>query len=184
MSDRDGPGRDRGPDNRPRSARPRDPLGRPLPYGSPGIERQPEGTRRTPIETLTEAQRLLESAMPFHAHEVLEDAWRAAVDADREMWRALAQLAVGITHAARGNQRGALALLRRGAAALAPYASAAPYGLDIMAIRRWAATAARTLVSEAPVHLGSPPLIPAQTRNSSGVAAGDDQVSPGDGGAP
>ena len=52
--------------------------------------------------------------MPFHAHEVLEDAWKAAPEAERELWRGLAQLAVGLTHAARGNTRGGVALLERG----------------------------------------------------------------------
>src|SRR5205814_1271490 len=115
--------RDRDEQGRARSARPRDGLGRPLPYGAPGVDRQPEGVSRTPDESLVEAQRLLTAGMPFHAHEVLEDAWKAAPEAERELWRGLAQLAVGLTHAARGNTRGGVALLERGAAALAPYAA-------------------------------------------------------------
>ncbi len=38
----------------------------------------------------------------FHAHEVLEDAWKTGPEAQRELWRGLAQLAVGLTHAAPG----------------------------------------------------------------------------------
>ncbi|MEU3714158.1 DUF309 domain-containing protein [Streptomyces catenulae] len=130
--------RDRDADGRARNARPRDGLGRPLPYGTPGVARQPEGVVRTPEATLTEAQRLLDAGMPFHAHEVLEDAWKTAAEPERALWRGLAQLAVGLTHAARANATGAVALLDRGAAALAPYADTAPYGIDTAALTAWA----------------------------------------------
>ena len=48
--------RDRDPAGRPRNARPRDELGRPLPYGTHGVPRQPEGHVRTPEQTLDEAR--------------------------------------------------------------------------------------------------------------------------------
>ncbi|MEU5211097.1 DUF309 domain-containing protein [Streptomyces sp. NPDC020742] len=130
--------RDRDEQGRARSARPRDGLGRPLPYGVPGVARQPEGVPRTPAQALAEAQRLLDAGMPFHAHEVLEDAWKAAPEAERELWRGLAQLAVGLTHAARGNAVGGGALLDRGAAAIGRYADAAPYGIDVVGLLTWA----------------------------------------------
>ncbi|MEU2184045.1 DUF309 domain-containing protein [Streptomyces thermolilacinus] len=121
--------RDRDAEGRARNARPRDGLGRPLPYGSPGMERQPEGVERSPGESLREAQRLLDAGLPFHAHEVLEDAWKACGDAgreeERELWRGLAQLAVGLTHAARGNTSGGARLLLRGADRIVPYGSRA-----------------------------------------------------------
>ena len=106
--------RDRDAEGRARNARPRDALGRPLPYGAVGEERAPEGVVRTPAQSLAEAQELLDAGRPFHAHEVLEDAWKSAPEADRQLWRGLAQLAVGLTHAARGNARGAATLLRPG----------------------------------------------------------------------
>ncbi|MER6901906.1 DUF309 domain-containing protein, partial [Amycolatopsis sp. NPDC000740] len=87
--------RDRDDQGRARNARPRDGLGRPLPYGSDGVPRQPEGVQRTPAETLAEAQHLLDAGRPFHAHEVFEDAWKATDGPERELWRGLAQLAVG-----------------------------------------------------------------------------------------
>ncbi|WP_411122036.1 DUF309 domain-containing protein [Streptomyces sp. x-19] len=130
--------RDRDEQGRARNARPRDGLGRPLPYGAPGVARQPEGVDRTPDAALAEAQRLLDAGMPFHAHEVLEDTWKAAPESERELWRGLAQLAVGLTHAARGNATGGAALLGRGAAALARYAGAAPYGIDVDGLTAWA----------------------------------------------
>ncbi|MCX4626435.1 MULTISPECIES: DUF309 domain-containing protein [unclassified Streptomyces] len=146
-------GRDRDGEGRARSARPRDGLGRPLPYGAPGVERQPEGVVRTPAETLAEAQRLLDAGMPFHAHEVFEDAWKSGPPAEAPLWRALAQLAVGLTHAARGNAVGGARLLRRGSDALAlagrdtatapetvagPGGAQSPYGIDVPGLVRWA----------------------------------------------
>ncbi|QNE73626.1 DUF309 domain-containing protein [Streptomyces finlayi] len=130
--------RDRDSEGRARSARPRDGLGRPLPYGAPGVERQPEGVVRTPGETVREAQRLLDAGMPFHAHEVFEDAWKSGPDAERELWRGLAQLAVGLTHCARGNASGGARLLRRGAAAISAYLEPRPHGLGIGALITWA----------------------------------------------
>jgi uncharacterized protein len=131
--------RDRDADGRAHNARPRDGLGRPLPYGASGVPRQPEGVARTPAETVDEAQRLLDAGRPFHAHEVFEDAWKANRDNhDAGLWKALAQLAVGYTHRLRGNQIGADRLLHRAAAALQPYAGATPYGLDIGSLQAWA----------------------------------------------
>jgi hypothetical protein len=135
--------RDRDAEGRARNARPRDGLGRPLPYGSLGEERQPEGVVRTPEETLMEAQRLLDEGKPFHAHEVFEDAWKSAEGPERGLWKGLAQLAVGLTHAARGNEKGAASLLARGADAIEPFAAAPPYGVDVAGLVRWARDGAR-----------------------------------------
>ncbi|MTD54216.1 DUF309 domain-containing protein [Amycolatopsis pithecellobii] len=132
------PERDRDAEGRARNARPRDGLGRPLPYGSPGVPRQPEGVVRTPDETLAEAQRLLDDGKPFHAHEVFEDAWKSTDGPERALWKGLAQFAVGLTHAARGNAKGAAALLARAAAALEPFAPEAPHGIDVAGLVNWA----------------------------------------------
>ncbi|MGW8379720.1 DUF309 domain-containing protein [Streptomyces sp. ODS28] len=140
--------RDRDEEGRARNARPRDGLGRPLPYGAEGVERQPEGVVRAPEESLAEAQRLLDDGRPFHAHEVLEDAWKSGPEEERELWRGLAQLAVGVTHAARGNRRGGASLLERGAANIAPYADAPPHGIAVSALRAWARERVRELQEE------------------------------------
>ena len=131
--------RDRDANGRARNSRPRDALGRPLPYGSDNVERQPEGIVRTPAETITQAQELLDSGKPFHAHEVFEDAWKSSSGPDRELWKGLAQLAVGLTHLGRGNMRGAQTLLQRGSRAVAAFADRPPYGLDVAGIVRWSA---------------------------------------------
>ncbi|MGI5404270.1 DUF309 domain-containing protein [Streptomyces sp. CA-135486] len=143
--------RDRDTEGRARNARPRDGLGRPLPYGTPGVERQPEGVLRTPGQTLTEAQRLLDAGMPFHAHEVFEDAWKSGPEAERELWRGLAQLAVGLTHAARGNTAGGARLLLRGADRISGYQD--PYAIDVAGLTAWAHGLAARL--ERPVDAGA-----------------------------
>ena len=138
--------RDRDAEGRARNARPRDALGRPLPYGSPDVPRAPEGVVREPVEALAEAQRLLDAGLPFHAHEVFEDSWKSSIGAERGLWKGLAQLAVGLTHLARGNVRGARTLLARGRAAIAPF-DPAPYGVDTPAIVGWATALLEVLES-------------------------------------
>ncbi len=136
------PARDRDPAGRPRNARPRDALGRPLPRGEQGAPTMPGDLALAPAEALTLAQRLLDEGRPFHAHEVLEAGWKAAPAAERELWRGLAQIAVGITHAQRGNATGATALLRRGGLRVAAYAGQAPHGIDAAQVARQAANLA------------------------------------------
>lgn len=131
--------RDRDAAGRARNSRPRDDLGRPLPYGSDNVERQPEGVVRTPTETIAQAQALLDEGKPFHAHEVFEDAWKSSSGSDRELWKGLAQLAVGLTHLGRGNKPGAHTLLQRGSRAVAAFSDQPPYDLDIAGIVRWSA---------------------------------------------
>lgn len=144
--------RDRDPTGRARNNRPRDGLGRPLPHDATGVERVPDDLVLPPDASLVEAQRLIDAGRPFHAHEVLEGTWKAAPEAERNLWQGLAQLAVGLTHRARGNLSGAATLLERGATRIEPYASAPPYGIDVGGL----VTAARALATEPPVG-GEPP---------------------------
>lgn len=130
--------RDRDEQGRARNSRPRDGLGRPLPYGSAGVERVPEDLVLPPLPSLAEAQRLLDVGMPFHAHEILEGTWKAAPAAERNLWQGLAQLAVGLTHVLRDNPTGATTLLERGRARLAGYAEDPPYGVDVAGLTDWA----------------------------------------------
>ncbi len=129
--------RDRDARGRPLNNRPRDGLGRPLARDAVGTQRTPEGVARSPAGALAEAQRLLDSGMPFHAHEVLEDAWKSAPPSERALWQALAQLAVGLTHLLRGNRTGARALLLRGADGIRAYTGTRPYGIDVTGLLAW-----------------------------------------------
>jgi hypothetical protein len=84
--------RDRDESGRPRSTRPRDALGRPLPRGSQGIPPIPDDLELTPAETLRYAQDLLDQGLAFNAHEVLEAAWKNGPEDERMLWQGLAQL--------------------------------------------------------------------------------------------
>jgi hypothetical protein len=145
--------RDRDPAGRARSARPRDGLGRPLPRdAAESVERVPDDLVLPPRESLAEAQRLLDAGRPFHAHEVLEGTWKAAPEHERDLWQGLAQLAVGLTHRARGNALGAARLLERGADRVAAYSDDPPYGIDVAGL----VANARRIAAE-PVSGGEPP---------------------------
>ena len=133
------PARDRDATGRARNARPRDILGRPLARDAPGEPVLTDERPLPPAKALADAQDLIDSGHPFRAHEVLEAAWKAAPPADRDLWQGLAQLAVGLTHALRGNARGAAALLRRGAERLSGYPAAGPDGIDVAGLRTSAA---------------------------------------------
>jgi hypothetical protein len=134
-----------------RNSRSRDDLGRPQPLGSPGVPPSDEPAL-PPAAALAAATRLLQDGKPFAAHEVLEAVWKATEGAERELWRGLAQLAVGVTHAKRGNSTGAASLLDRAAASMAPYDGTTPYGVDVAALRTWCLEAANhpELVTEPP----------------------------------
>ena len=140
--------RDRDPAGRPRNARPRDALGRPLDpadgpgSGAAGTDRIPDDLVITGAEAAALADRLLRDGRPFHAHEVLEAAWKSGPSGERDLWQGLAQIAVGLTHARRGNARGAVALLSRGAERVRGYQagvgsqraverSASPFGMNV-----------------------------------------------------
>jgi len=124
--------RDRNEQGRAQQARPRDALGRPLPYGATGVEPISEEPL-SPEATLAYARALLDDGRPFAAHEALEVRWKSCPDEERELWQGLAQLCVGLTHQARGNAVGASRLVERAAARLEAYqqASSPTYGLDL-----------------------------------------------------
>ena len=129
--------RDRDPGGRPRNARPRDGLGRPLDRagaatgadaGGPGEDRIPDDLLLAGPDAARLADELLRAGRPFHAHEVLEASWKTGPAGERDLWQGLAQIAVGLTHAHRGNARGAVTLLRRGAERVRAYQAASPAG--------------------------------------------------------
>jgi len=130
-----GPDRDRDSEGRARQARPRDALGRPLPYGAVGVEPVSEDPL-PPEETLQAARALVEAGRPFSAHEVLEARWKAGPVEERDLWQGLAQVCVAMTHAARGNRVGADRLFERAAERLAAFAATGrgAYGLDVDAV--------------------------------------------------
>jgi hypothetical protein len=130
--------RDRDAAGRARQARPRDRLGRPLPYGSEGVKPVSDEPL-PPLDTIAYAQELMAAGRPFSAHEVYEARWKAGPTAERELWQGLAQLCVAITHAERGNRTGSLRLLGRARRRLETYAATGgpAYGLDLSRVLSW-----------------------------------------------
>jgi len=57
----------------------------------------------------------------FQAHEIWEEGWHPAPEPERDFWQGLIQVAVGLTHRQRGNPKGAVTLLHRGARKLRRY---------------------------------------------------------------
>jgi len=144
--------RDRDAAGRARNARRRDELGRPMPRDAGSLTPTDEAAL-SPADAVSYAQQLLDNGQSFAAHEVFEAVWKATADRDtRELWRGLAQLCVGVTHALRGNDIGAAALLQRAADTLAPYAGTTPYQVDVDRLRTWATGASShvTTAQEAP----------------------------------
>ncbi|GAB3693237.1 DUF309 domain-containing protein [Nocardiopsis oceani] len=140
--------RDRNETGQAQNQRPRDRYGRPMPHGSVGeVERVPDDAEFTVDEGLAEAQRLLDGGYAFTAHEVLEAVWKSSPEAEREMWRGLAQTAVGVTHAQRGNRVGAARLLRRGADQVEPFGPDAPHGIAVAGVAGFARALADDLDS-------------------------------------
>jgi hypothetical protein len=131
--------RDRDEAGRPRNARPRDALGRPM-AREPGAA-VPVDEPALPAEAALErAQELLDDGRAFAAHEVLEAVWKSTEGEERALWRGLAQLCVGLTHVQRGNVTGARALLQRAAQTLAE--APARHGVHPAALAAWAEHAA------------------------------------------
>jgi hypothetical protein len=112
--------RDRDPAGRPKNARPRDELGRPLPREA--TNRMPEEEpASSPEEALERGIEHFNAGRYFQAHEAWEEGWHPSLGPERDFWQGLTQLAVGLTHRQRGNAHGAATLLRRAARRLRAY---------------------------------------------------------------
>jgi predicted metal-dependent hydrolase len=109
-----------------------------------------------PATLLANAQRMLDEERPFQAHEILEAGWKRAPEAERPLWRALAQLAVGVTHALRGNGPGAIAIASRAAREFEGWdARSAPHGIDVAGLAVTARQLAKTQQPQAIRLLGA-----------------------------
>ena len=75
-----------GSEGREHQIRPRDALGRPLPYGAVGVEPVSDEAL-PPQETLSKAYALVDQGRAFSAHEVLEARWKACPDDERDLRR-------------------------------------------------------------------------------------------------
>ena len=102
--------------------RPRDRLGRPLPWGSDG-DLELEDFHALSLDENHELGRThARAGRWFPAHEAWETAWKQARDTDEaELFKGLSQMGAGYVHLLRGNAHGASTLLRRAAMRIEPY---------------------------------------------------------------
>jgi uncharacterized protein len=102
--------------------RPRDRLGRPLPWQAEG-ELALEDFDSLSLDENHELGRAhAHAGRWFPAHEAWETAWKQARDTDEaDLFKGLSQMGAGYVHLLRGNAHGASALLRRAARRISGY---------------------------------------------------------------
>lgn len=102
--------------------RPRDRLGRPLPWEADG-ELELEDFDSLSLQENHELGRAhARAGRWFPAHEAWETAWKQARDTDEaELFKGLSQMGAGYVHLLRGNAHGAASLLRRAATRIGAY---------------------------------------------------------------
>jgi uncharacterized protein len=108
-------------------------------------------------EWLQNGVELIRSGEYFEAHEVLEEAWRAADPAEKDFFQGLVHVAVAWHHAGRGNRPGCERQLAKAARRLEPFAPE-HRGVDVAAVLASVAAAQRVVESgslELPRPLGA-----------------------------
>ena len=121
-------------DTRQKPERPRDELGRPLPWGDETRLRLPNFDAMSIEENDRAARRFLRERNFFGAHEAWETAWKQAKGSgDEELFKGLSQMGAGYVHLLRGNAHGAMTLLRRGASRVGTYPSGV-HGIETEAL--------------------------------------------------
>lgn len=106
---------DEGPARKQKRERPRDELGRPLPYGTESLLHLEDYDALDVEENHRLGVEHFNAGRFFPAHEAWESAWKQAKGTDEEeFFKGLSQLGAGYTHYLRRNAHGARTLLRRG----------------------------------------------------------------------
>lgn len=102
--------------------RPRDRLGRPLPWDAVGELHLEDFDSLTLEENHELGRAHARAGRWFPAHEAWETAWKQARDTDEaELFKGLSQMGAGYVHLLRGNAHGAATLLRRASRRLGAY---------------------------------------------------------------
>jgi hypothetical protein len=109
--------------SRSKPERPRDRLGRPLPWGAAGELHLEDFDALSLAENHDLARAHARAGRWFPAHEAWETAWKQARETDEaELFKGLSQMGAGYVHLLRGNAHGAATLLRRAASRITGYA--------------------------------------------------------------
>jgi hypothetical protein len=102
--------------------RPRDLLGRPLPWGAESSLALEDFDSLSLDENHELGRAHARAREWFAAHEAWETAWKQARDTDEaELFKGLSQMGAGYVHLFRGNAHGAATLLRRAAMRISRY---------------------------------------------------------------
>lgn len=116
--------------------RPRDELGRPLPWGSENLLEMENFDALSLEENHRLGREHFNTRRFFPAHEAWETAWKQAKGSEEEeFFKGLSQLGAGYVHYQRGNPHGAATLLRRGHSRIVRFLPARR-GLDLGALSR------------------------------------------------
>ncbi len=109
-------------ESRQKPERPRDHLGRPLPWDAENLLHLPDLDAMSADENHEIARRFVAQENWFGAHEAWETAWKKARGTgDEEFFKGLSQMGAGYVHLRRGNAHGAVTLWRRAAGRIARY---------------------------------------------------------------
>jgi len=109
-------------ETRSKPERPRDLLGRPLPWGAEGALALEDFDSLSLDENHKLGRAHARAGEWFAAHEAWETAWKQARDTDEaELFKGLSQMGAGYVHLFRGNAHGAATLLRRAAMRISRY---------------------------------------------------------------
>lgn len=105
-----------------KTRRPRDELGRHLPWDAENRLELEDFDNLSPEENHRLAIEHFDSGRFFPAHEAWETVWKQSKGTpDEEFFKGLSQLGAGYTHYRRGNLHGTHVLLRRALSRIAPY---------------------------------------------------------------
>ena len=116
---------------RQKTERPRDELGRPLPWGEENRLELEDFDSLPQEENHRLGIRHFNAGRFFEAHEAWETAWKQGRGTpDQEFFKGLSQLGAGYVHYRRGNPHGAHTLIRRGTGRIRPYGPA-HQGVDV-----------------------------------------------------
>jgi hypothetical protein len=109
-------------ETRSKPERPRDLLGRPLPWGAEGTLALEDFDSLSLEQNHELGRASARAGRWFPAHEAWETAWKQARDThEAELFKGLSQMGAGYVHLFRGNAHGAATLLRRAAMRISRY---------------------------------------------------------------
>lgn len=121
-------------DVRQKPERPRDELGRPLPWEAETRLHLPNFDAMSIEDNDRAARAFLTAGNVFGAHEAWETAWKQAKGTgDEELFKGLSQMGAGYVHLLRGNAHGAITLFRRGASRVGKYPPGS-HGIDTTSV--------------------------------------------------